>query len=278
MTDQVAEQLDAAQPEAFEITMFDNQEEASEAIENREIYGALVIGQQFEVLIASSANPAIAQLLTALGDSVLAGNLAKQGMQVPELTVTDLAPLPEADERGSVLGSSSLPIVIGGISLGALVALRVRNFWAQLSAVGTTSLVSGATLAWTMGDVLGILTGDLFTNALVLASVLGAFGAALVGAYRLVGLPGFGLTAATFFLLGNPLSGISIPVEFYPSIWGQVGQMMPLGAGFDLLKKVNFFEAADTTNSWWVLGTWIIAGLMLWVIRGIRTRESNGTK
>lgn len=271
IAEQIVDQLESANPEAFEITVYESVEDAEIAVESREIYGALVLGQQVEVLIASSANPAIAQLLTTMGDSILSGSLAKQGIVVPELTVTDLAPLPEADARGMVLGSASLPIVIGGISLGALVALRLRGFWTQLSAVGSASLLSGATLAWGLGDVLGVLTGDFIMNSLVLAATIGAFGTALVGAYRLAGIPGFGLVAATFFLLGNPLSGVSIPVEFYPSFWGQLGQMMPLGAGFDLLKSVNFFEAADTSRSWWVLGIWIMAGLILWVLRGSRS-------
>lgn len=271
IADQVVDQLESSEPEAFEITVYESVDDAKAAVESREIYGALVLGQQVEVLIASSANPAIAQLLTTMGDSILSGSLAKHGMMLPELTVTDLAPLPEDDARGMVLGSSSLPIVIGGISLGALVALRLRGFWTQLSAVGSASLISGTTLAWALGEVLGVLTGDFIMNSLVLAATIGAFGTALVGAYRLVGIPGFGLVAATFFLLGNPLSGVSIPVEFYPSFWGQLGQMMPLGAGFDLLKSVNFFEAADTSGSWWVLGIWIMAGLILWVLRGSRS-------
>lgn len=277
MAQQVADNLDSAQPDAFEITIFESSTEASQAIEEREIYGALILGQQVEVLVASAANPAVSQLITTIGDSILSGSLAAQGMNIPQLTVTDLAPLPESDERGMVLGSSSLPIVIGGISLGALVALRLRGFWTQLSAVGTASLISGATLAWGMGEVLGVTPGDYLVNTLVLASILGAFGFTLVGAYRFAGLPAFGLAAATFFLLGNPLNGISIPAEFYPSFWGDLGQMMPIGAGFNLLKNVNFFDAAETSASWWVLGSWIVFGLVLWVLRGNRATASKTT-
>ena len=80
--------------------------------------------------------------------------------------------------------------------------------------------------------------------------------------------------AATFFLLGNPLSGISIPPEFYPSVWGQIGQLMPLGAGFDLLKSLNFFESASTQAPLWVLGTWILVALALWFIPTRKGRET----
>ena len=40
-------------------------------------------------------------------------------------------------------------------------------------------------------------------------------------------------------------------------------QAMPVGAGFELLKKINFFEAADQSAQWWVLVAWILVGLTL---------------
>ena len=273
-TDQISSMLEERQPGAFDVTIFASPDEATEAIQNREIYGAIVVGQAVEVQMASAANPAVAQLITSLGDNLMASNLAQQGIQVPTVTVTELAPLPEADVRGMILGSASLPVVIGGIALGALVSLRVRGAWTQLSVVGASALLSGSALAWGMGPGLGALSGDYWTNAITLAAILGAFGFPLVAAHRLAGLGGFGLVAATFFLLGNPLSGISLPPEFYPSVWGEIGQLMPLGAGFDLLKSLNFFESASNQAPLWVLGTWILAALALWFIPTRKGRET----
>ena len=273
-TDQISSMLEERQPGAFDVTIFASPDEATEAVQNREIYGAIVVGKAIEVQIASAANPAVAQLITSLGDTLMAGSLAQQGVQVPTLTVSELAALPDDDARGMVLGSASLPVVIGGIALGALVSLRVRGAWTQLSVVGTSALLSGSALAWGMGPGLGALSGDYWTNAITLAAILGAFGFPLVAAHRLVGLGGFGLVAATFFLVGNPLSGISLPPEFYPSVWGEMGQLMPLGAGFDLLKSLNFFESASTQAPLWVLGTWILVALALWFIPTRKGRET----
>ena len=272
--DQISSMLEQRQPGAFAVTVYAAPNEATEAIQNREIYGAIVVGQAVEVQVASAANPAVAQLITSLGDNLMAGNLAQQGIQVPTVTVTELAPLPEADVRGMILGSASLPVVMGGIALGALVSLRVRGAWTQLSVVGASALLSGSALAWGMGPGLGALSGDYWTNAITLAAILGAFGFPLVAAHRLAGLGGFGLVAATFFLLGNPLSGISLPPEFYPSVWGEIGQLRPLGAGFDLLKSLNFFESASNQAPLWVLGTWILAALALWFIPTRKGRET----
>ncbi len=274
VADQISSMLEMGQPGAFDVTVYASSDEATEAIQNREIYGAILFGQSVEVQVASAANPAVSQLITSLGDTLMAGNLAQQGVQVPTLTVTDVAPLPEGDARGMVLGSASLPVVIGGIALGALVSLRLRGAWTQLGVVGSSALLSGVALAWGMGPALGALSGGYWTNAITLAAILGAFGFPLVAAHRLAGIGGFGLVAATFFLVGNPLSGISLPPEFYPSVWGEIGQLMPLGAGFDLLKSLNFFESASTQGSLWVLGTWIFVALALWFIPKRQRRES----
>ena len=150
-TAQISSMLEQRQPGAFDVTVYASPNEATEAIQNREIYGAILLGQAVEVQVASAANPAVSQLITSLGDTLMAGNLAEQGMQVPALTVTELAALPEEDARGMVLGSASLPVVIGGIALGALVSLRLRGAWTQLSVVGSSALLSGVALAWGMG-------------------------------------------------------------------------------------------------------------------------------
>lgn len=274
VAEQIAAMLDARQPGAFDVSVYGSPADARQAIANRDIYGAIVVGQQIEVQIASAANPAVAQLITSLGDTVMSGLLAQQGVMVPSLSATDLAPFPEADGRGIVFGSSSLPVVIGGIALGALVSLRLRGAWWQLSVVGSSALASGAALAWAVGPALGALEGDYLTNALAFAAVLGSLAFPLVAAHRLGGLGGFGAVAATFFLIGNPLSGISLPPEFYPSVWGEVGQWMPLGAGFDLLKSLNFFEGAGSQQPLWVLGGWIFVALALWFIPKRKTRET----
>lgn len=245
---------------------FESQQEAEKAIAERDIYGALIMGPEVGVLIGSAANPGVAQLITELGSGIQESFLARQGVQVPKVKVTELATLPTEDARGQVLGSASLPLVIAGISLGALIMLRIRNRWSQINLIATTSLITGLTVAFILTEVLSALPGDLWTNTLVLSAIIGAFGFSLVGAYRLFGMVGFGALAATLFLLGNPLSGVALAPEFYQDGWGSFGQALPLGAGFELIKRVNFFESADASQQWWVLGIWVLIGLAMWAV------------
>lgn len=266
-TQQVASMLESQQPGVLEVTSFETKQQAEQAISKREIYGALVLGPQPEALVASAANANVAALLEGLGDSLVNVSAAQQGLTIPTLIVEDVAPLPDADERGVLFGAASLPLVIGGISLGALAALRLKRVGSRILLVSSASIATGLTSAGLLGGIFGSLPGDYWMSSLAMAAILAAIGFALIGGHALLGMFGFGLTAATLFLLGNPLNGVNLPVEFYPDSWGIVGQMMPVGAGFELLRRINFFDAADQSAQWWVLAVWIAVGLGLSLLK-----------
>lgn len=262
-TAQIAAMVDQQQPGAVEFTTYQSKETAELAIAEKDIYGAIVLGQQPEVLIATAANPGVAQFVRDLGGNLMNASLAQQGMQVPQLQVTELAALSASDSRGAVLGSAALPLVIGGISLGAMSILRLNRGISRIALVSIASLITGAIAAGTISAVFGALPGEALLNGLAMAAILAAIGFALIGAHAVSGIVGFGLTAATLFLLGNPLNGVALPAEFYPSFWGDLGQLMPLGAGFELLKRINYFELSDQSSQWWVLVAWISIGFLL---------------
>jgi hypothetical protein len=262
-TSQIAAAIEQQQPGALKITSFETRSEAEQAIAQKQIYGALILGPQPEALVASAANPSVANLITEIGDGLIKMSAAQQGMPMPSLSVSDVAGLPESDPRGAVFGSSSLPLVIGGISLGAIAILRLKSGGRRMALVASASLATGFVAAALVGGVFGALPGDYLANSLAFAAVIAAIGYSLVGAHALIGMAGFGLMAATLFLLGNPLNGVNLPMEFYAEPWGQVGQLMPVGAGFELLRKINFFEAADQAAQWWVLAVWILLGFSL---------------
>lgn len=270
MTEVIAEKIDEQRPGAFSIEFFETASEATTAIESKELYGALEVGGQTRVFVATAGNSGVAQLINELGSAINDSMLAGQGISYPSLEKVELAPLPDEDPRGQVLGSAALPFVIAGISLGALAAFRGGSRWTQISIVAAGAVATGLALAYILTQGFAVLPGDIWLTALAISSVIGAVGVTLLGAHRLAGMPGFGALAATFFLLGNPLSGISIPAEFYVDGWGVFGQSLPLGAGFELIKRINFFEFAETTSQWWVLVSWIAFGLAMWGVSFLR--------
>ncbi|WP_157796648.1 hypothetical protein [Kocuria palustris] len=110
----VQDQLEDAQPDLFDITTGEDRDAAVEAIEQRDVYGAIVIGRPAEVISASANNAATGQILQRVGEQ-----LGEQtGMPV---TQTDLIPFSENDPNGAGLGVLAFPMVMGGLAGGIVI-------------------------------------------------------------------------------------------------------------------------------------------------------------
>lgn len=258
--------------EAFDVTVAADRDAAQRLVEDREAYGAVVLGPEGgEVLVASAASPAVAQLLTRIG-----GGAPEQiGGPFP---VTDLAPLPEDDPMGGGLPSAILPLVIGGVATAVLMTARTRGVAKPLAGALAVAAVAGPALTCVLQGWLGALEGDFWTNSAVMALGMAAISTALLGLHRVFGRLGSGtaglaLGAATMVLLGNPLSGLMSAPEMLPVGWGQLGQWLPPGATGTALRGVAWFDGAGTAGAFTVLAVWLAAGVALSLIpaRAIRT-------
>ncbi|NLG19942.1 MAG: hypothetical protein GX555_00730 [Actinomycetales bacterium] len=242
---------------AFEVTPVDDRAAAEQAIRDREVYGAIVLGPDGgEVLTASGASPAIAQSLAQL-----AANAPEQ-VGGP-FAVTDLAPLPDADPRGAGLGSAVLPLVIAGLVSGAVSGLAVRGRGRQLATLAALAVVGGLVVTGVVQVWLGAIPGSAWVNAGVLALGIAAIGAVALGLVRAIGVPGVGLTALVMVLLGSPLSGAQSAPEMLPAGWGTLGQLLPPGATGTALRSVAWFDGAGSGSAFLVLGCWLLVGLLL---------------
>src|SRR5690606_34516930 len=147
----------------FAATAVPDRSAAERSVLEREAYGAVVLGPQgAEILLASAASPAVAQILAQLAQALPAevGGPA---------AVIDLAPLPPDDPRGVGLASAVLPLVIGGILAGAAAALQVTGRARQIGTVLAVALVAGLVLTAILQTWLGSLAGSYWANAGVLA-------------------------------------------------------------------------------------------------------------
>ncbi|MFH8803281.1 ABC transporter permease [Streptomyces sp. NPDC017936] len=240
---------------AFEIHRYDDEATARAAIEDRTVYGAVVVTAQGpELLTASAASPVVAQLL----QQTVARQAAAGGAEV---RTVDVVAAPAEDPRGAALGASVLPLALAGIAAGALVTLLgLRGIRAALTLAGAAALVGvvAATLAHTW---LGVLTGDWWAEAAVLGLSTLAVGAAVAGCAALIGPSGIGLAAFTVMFLGNPFSGATSAPQMLPEPAGVIGQWLPPGAGTTLLRSVSFFDGAAATGPALTLTWWAALGL-----------------
>lgn len=259
------EQRLASREGAFEIHRYADEAAARTALENREVYGAVVATPQGpHLLTASAASPAVAQLLTqALTSRAPAGAQA-----VP---VTDVVPAPAADARGTGFGASVLPLALAGVAAGALVSLSgLRGGRAATAVLGAATLVglTGAALAHSW---LGVLTGNWWAEAGVLALTVAAIAGGVAGLHALLGKAGIGLGVLLIVLLGNPFSGAAGAPQLLPEPAGLIGQWLPPGAGSSLLRSVAFFDGAAAAGPALVLSVWAVLGVTAIVFAGRRS-------
>ncbi|MFF6915011.1 ABC transporter permease [Streptomyces sp. NPDC012466] len=256
---------------AFEIHRYADEAAARDAIEDRSVYGAVVVTPQGpELLTASAAGPAVAQFLQqAMAQQAAAGD--------PQIRTVDVVPTPAGDPRGAVLNAAVLPLALAGIAAGAVVTLLgLRGIRAVLALLGASALV-GVAAAGIAHSWLGALGGDWWAEAAVLALSTLAVGGAVAGLAALVGPAGTGIAAATVMLLGNPFSGATSAPQMLPEPAGAIGQWLPPGAGTTVLRSVSYFDGAAATGPALTLTWWAALGLCAVLFgNALRARKAGG--
>ncbi|MFJ8082608.1 ABC transporter permease [Streptomyces sp. NPDC096205] len=252
-TAQVERQLQAHEG-AFDVHRYADADAARRAVEDRSVYGAVVVTDRGpELLTASAASPLVAQLLRQA--------VAEQAPAGTEPRTVDVVAAPERDPRGAALTASVLPLALAGIAMGALVTLSgLRGVRAVAALVGAAALV-GVVAAALAHSWLGVLTGDWWTEAGALGLAALAVGAAVAGLAALLGPAGIGVMAGLVMLLGNPFSAAASAPEMLPEPAGALGQWLPPGAGTTLIRSVSYFDGAAATTPALTLTWWAVIGL-----------------
>ncbi|MFJ7769886.1 ABC transporter permease [Streptomyces sp. NPDC097107] len=255
---------------AFELHRYADEDAARGAIEDRTVYGAVIAGDRGpELLTASAASPAVAQLL----QQAVAGQASAAGAPVQ---VVDVVPVPGTDPRGAALGASVLPLALAGIATGAVATLLgLRGARAVAALVGAAAL-TGLVAAAIAHSWLGVVTGDWWAVAGVFGLSALAVGAGVAGLGALLGRAGLGLGGAVMMLLGNPFSGASSAPEMLPQPAGAIGQWLPPGAGASLLRSVSFFDGAAATGPALTLTWWAALGLAAVLLGGALRQRTQG--
>lgn len=315
LEEQITEQSDGA----IALERFDDRDEAVTAIQQREVYGALVLAAPAatgapaaapEILIATAANSAVAQmlqglatgmqtqitaqvntgieqnvqqLLDALG-AVKSGQLPAAGlanMPLPEtfavpdvqVVVTDIVPLSEDDPRGAGIASAAMPLVMGGMIGAMIISTAIHGSRRRFVALVVYTAVAGLALSGILEGWFGALQNNYWLNSLAITLSIGAISATIVGLRSVLGMAGLGVGAVLMFFFANPISGAALPPEFLVGSWGVIGQWFPPGAGQTLIRTLSYFPDASTTVPWLVLTAWTVFSLLLIWIGSFKNRK-----
>lgn len=244
---------------AIDFHAVSDRDAAVSRIKDRSVYGAIVLGAAPEVLTASAGSPVVTQLLTGVA-AQLHGS------------VTDVVPLASTDKNGTGLIAASFPLVLGGLLGGILVSLLVVGVVRRLLALVVYAIAAGFVIALILQTLFGILQGDFLVNVAALALAMLATASIIVGFNALIGPAGIAVGSVITMLIGNPISGASLPQQFLVAPWGEIGQFFVPGAASALIRELSYFPDADNAWRWGVLAAWAAAGLLLSAAGHFRSR------
>ncbi|WP_067697208.1 hypothetical protein [Nocardia jejuensis] len=262
----VAQQLAARDSDAFDIRTVADESAARAAIDDREVYGAIVTGGQTRVLVASAASPMVAQQLSAVAQQLSGASAAP---------VQDVVAADPDDPRGAGFGAMVLPLVMSGIAAGVLLTLLITSVAARGLGLITFAVAGGLLSMVIVQGWLSLLPGSYPALAAIAGLVSFAVAGTVVGVAAVVGRAGIGIAALTMLLIGNPFSAATSAPELLPRPWGTIGQFLPPGAAATLLRAQAFFGGAGAGTPLAVLLVWAVAAAGLLGLGVLRARRAD---
>ena len=247
--------LEHLAPGAYQVHAYTSLAAANSAILHRDVYGAFRPAPTPLLLVASAASPAVATLLQQTFT-------AATNAEGKSLVVRDLVPLPSSDARGATTFSMLISLLVIGIIGSAVIYLLGRHRSPPVRLAVTVALAVGAGLVATL--VTNVLVGAFHGHFLAVWGVATLFvlaiGLPIAGFLRLVGVPGIGIGALIFLVIGNPASGGSSAPAMLPAFWRALSQFLPPGAAMTAMRDVVYFHGHGMTHALLVLGIYAVLG------------------
>ncbi|GAB3605600.1 hypothetical protein GCM10027413_10090 [Conyzicola nivalis] len=276
------EAVTSASPDAFDFTEATDRADAVAQIENRQTYGAIVLGAPGtapEVLTAPAASAAATQILTGVATQLqaqLVHQVSAAGGDPSSVAVevTPVVPLSAEDPAGTGLAAASFPLTLGGMLGGILISFLVVGPIRRLVALAGFGVGVGVILALILQTWFGFLQGDFWLNVTGMGLSIVATSAFIVGCTSLLGSRGIAVGAILTLFVGNPLASAAAPWQFLPTPWGAIGQFLVPGASNWLLRALSYFPNADLSQQWWTLIAWVTLGAVLIVAGHFRSRAA----
>jgi hypothetical protein len=263
---QIEQGLDA-QDGAFEVHRYADESAARAAIEDRDVYGAFVATPSGpEVLVSTGASYNVSQVLTEAGESAAKASGSKA-------QVVDVAPGGNEDQRGTGLSSSVLPMVLAGVLVGIAATMLSTSLFGRLGLVAVGSVLAGGAAVIIAQSWLGIVNENWLANWGALSLVVLSISSVVAGFETLLGPPGIAVGSLTMILIGNPFAAVSSAPEMLPQPLGLIGQLLPPGAGGNLLRSTGFFDGAGAGGHVAVLAAWAALGVGVMVVAATRDRR-----
>jgi hypothetical protein len=256
---------------SLDVRPYPTKSAAIDAIDHREIDGALVAGPAAATLIVVPAAGAAGA--TALTNAFTAAAAALR----QKLRLARAHPLPSGDSGGGVSFFVVMALIVGGylsstIGLAFGGSASPRGRLASLAIVAVVGALLTDTLA---GPLLGSLPSSKFLVLWALFTlVMMAVAFATAALQTVLGAAGTLVVVVVFVIFGAPASGGTIPAPYLPTLWRVIGPYLPAGAGTTAVRNTLYFDGNAITRSLIVLAVYLVAGAAAVALLRQRRRSS----
>lgn len=255
---QIEKQLESKAPGAFDITTYQDLDSAREALKDQDVYGVFAPGPKGPQLFVTGGTGGVpSQFLTEFFTKVS----AQQGQ---ELTVQDLAPIPDGDSRNASSFVTMMSLTLGALAFQVLLYFRARGV-GLATRLGLT--VGYAILGGLVAASVGVFVLDSFPGEFWSVAAVAAFYsftiAVVVSAFQGLGVAGIPIAALLLVPFGVATSGGAIDRYFLPDFYAAVNPGMPSAAVVSALRSVAYLDGAALSGPLLTLTVWTVLGLLV---------------
>lgn len=257
--DRLGTMLDKRSDGAFDLTAYENEQAAQEALLERDVDGVFVPGQGGAKLIIAGAN---GQIENSALKEVFQGVGHATGQPV---TVKDVRPLPADDSAGVSSIFLVIATVIPAVILAVMFAFALPKAGSgqRLGLLAVGSIVVGGANAWVAAGLTGALVGAPWELWGLSSLLVFTVSSVTAGALRVAGPPAAGLFALLIIPIGVPASGGPIGPQFIPQWYATLGEWLPVSAAINAIRNTVYFDGNALGFPLLILGLWLLAGLVL---------------
>ena len=247
-----------AAPGGFTVVVAPSARAVTDSVLSQSAAGGLYTGATgpATIVTAGAAGSSQQQAITA----ALTGAATALHRQARPL---DVAPLPANDHAGLSVFVFELGLLIPSVigSIGLFLLGRPFRLWWRVTAAVLFALLAACGSVLALDTIFGALTGA--SAALIGVGFLGSltFVAFATACQAATGLPGTGLAALAFVIVGNALSGGTVPFAFLPDGFRQVAPWLPNGAIVSAARDVVYLPDSNLGHPLLVLGVWLAGSL-----------------
>ncbi|WP_405533265.1 hypothetical protein OG592_39265 [Streptomyces avidinii] len=258
---------------SLKVSQYPDEQAAKDAIDQAEIYGALIPGQASNILLVVPTLSDVAPLDLAANFEIAAKKLGQP------LSVQQYAPHPLAkkDPFGLVVSLMLVPLLVGGYMASTMLRTVTGSATGRrrLTALLGFSVVAGLVVNLVVGLWLQGYPLEKFWIVWPILSLIVAV-VALVAAVlqKLLGAAGTLVTVIVVMLFGNPSSGGANGVPYLPAFWRDIGPFLPPRNAYILLRNTIYFDGHGTTQALVVLLVYLaVPAIALALLDRFRTPE-----